>query len=183
MNWRRTLLITTVLALTPLVTPGSQPAAAADHGAEVEVERPYREQTFNTPTIGDCTFTTPTVQLCEFVLEGVLIGTHIGRATDYGTGTLTFDFGASCVTPNGGMGIPISGEFSGVIWAADGSELYYQGETDLCAGGDPDAGTTSTWWVTGGTGRFEGASGTMTSTLGVNFGARIIDMSVGTLTY
>lgn len=87
------------------------------------------------------------------------MATHIGLFT--GTETTLFNFVTGTFT---GMGVDV---------AADGSTLSY---TYQGAGGAE--GSSGTWTITGGTGRFEGATGSGTF---VVVGAR--NVSIGSITY
>lgn len=56
---------------------------------------------------------------------------------------------------------------SGQLAAADGDLVYYTGDDvinvfNLLTGSGPNGPITGTWTITGGTGRFEGATGTLT---------------------
>lgn len=94
--------------------------------------------------------------------NGTLIGNKIGNATysiiaaqDWNDATFG-DGGTPCAHSSGDV----------TITAADGSEVFgtFGGEFNTCETGDPGTFTsTLVIEITGGTGRFEGASGTMTS--------------------
>ena len=173
-TWRHGIrLMAAVAALVVAIT--ATPAAAAGNGRAVE--RPYREMTFNDVNVGSCAGFP--VLICDFTLEGQLIGTHIGRADDVGWGTARIDFSQPCVVDAGLVGNVSTGEFAGVITAADGSELFYEGASTQCVVSGASDSRSGSWWITGGTGRFEGASGTIELGPVVDGSA----VNVGTITF
>ena len=147
-----TLIGTALLAGTVLVV-GTAPAHAAGNGKPVE--RPYREWAL----------------VSDDGLAHEVIATHIGRAqnTDVSV-TISIDPTGTCVNSDGTETTPFIIDMAGTLVAPDGSALHYAGVLQFC----PETGVIGTWDVIGGTGRFEGATGTMTQD-----GAH----SVGTITY
>jgi hypothetical protein len=86
-----------------------------------------------------------------FTQTGGGIATHIGTYTFVNTATFP-DF---------------PGTFSGVMTAANGDEIYYNSPVIVCDGDPnvsfcPEAPATFTYTIDGGTGRFDGATGTIT---------------------
>lgn len=157
------------LLVTVVVSAGVEPAAAAGNGRPVE--RPYKEKSFvSGEGDADCDSTDFPLVVCTFTYSGDLIANHIGRAHDRGVAVSTIDFSGSCDGPGGLVGLPMTQTLDAVITAADGSELFYEGVGRECVVAGDQRDYTAEWWVTGGTGRFEGASGEMTATESTSVG-------------
>jgi hypothetical protein len=85
-------------------------------------------------------------------------GSGSGNATHLGRYTVTYQFVVDLVTLEGG---PATATYV----AANGDELYAEGNGQGAPTGDPEIFAITEWWtITGGTGRFEGASGSYVTT-------------------
>lgn len=92
--------------------------------------------------------------------EGVGIATHLGRLEGNGSNCTTFDLATDAVPIWGGLATFV---------AADGSSVSttYEGVQDTPVAGR--AAVASTFTVVSGTGRFEGATGSWTSSGVIDF--------------
>ncbi len=137
-----------IAALAALAVMALAPATAL--GAKGGTDRPYKVGV-SVSTVA--TNVSPTEGIVEFA--GTVRGTHIGTGTIEGTGTTTL---------TGETTFDYSAEYT--ITAANGDQLF---ATDVGTGTvDPADGSAVidiTGTITGGTGRFEGASGSYTGTI------------------
>ena len=149
-----TLLVSAlVVAVTAI---GSVPASASQ-----EVEVPFRA-TLNGTSSFECDFSglpNPAVP-CDFEVETVLIGTHLGRSTMTSTGITTIYLDQPCTTPDDTVGVQFHSLTDVVVVAANGDELYAVNDVEGCGDGIGVSEPFGTYTITGGTGRFAGASGT-----------------------
>jgi hypothetical protein len=144
---RRTLLIlTSFLALT-VVAPG---AAVAKHGG---TDRPWKGK-----GSGTTTFNVATVPSLPGSIEGTARFSHLGKSSYSGTFTITLT-GPGTFTIGGTQTVvAANGDMLFVSFAGTGTltGMFGPGQTSEIA---------TTWTVTGGTGRFDDASGTLTGTV------------------
>jgi hypothetical protein len=99
---------------------------------------------------GTATWTSPTT----IALAGTGTATHLGRLTNTGTVYL-LNFDSAC--PDGPDGVAsVNVE---TLTAADGSALHITSDDVACPTGPGVYQGTGHWTVTGGTGRFSGATG------------------------
>jgi hypothetical protein len=96
--------------------------------------------------------------------SGQITGTQIGSGTASGTFTVA-GFPPPCSA--GGDGAPTQG--SQTLTAADGSTINQQLVGGTCQSGPNSFRTTSTYTITGGSGRFVAATGTGTHVRDVDF--------------
>ena len=170
-------LLLGALALA-LAATSAAPAAAGDN----EKPRPYESQgnTVLNVDVALCV-TVGFETTCPFETSGTQIATHLGLSTSTSQGVVVLDFSpaGACVDAEGRDGAVFSSVNDGTIVAANGDELYTHNEGTGCF---VDLGlpfvTTGTQTIDGGTGRFTGASGSMTT---VNDGGNF--SAVGTITY
>jgi len=175
---RALLLSALALALLAVAAP---PSGAAGNGAAVE--RPYSATSTGTSVTGECDLTGSPIVVCPQDSSSEVIGTHVGRGTSTVSGTTTLDFSEACLGRDGLPGVPVTTEQQGTIVAADGSELYIDTEVTSCFvdfGLGLDVSGTTT--IVGGSGRFEGASGSY-SLVGSVDDEVAVSQSTGTITY
>lgn len=163
-----TAALVTVLAVTP--------AGAAGNGEPIE--RPYKERLlWREIDLGACGPGAAGTLVCGFTMVEELTGTHYGRAMGYGEGTVTLDLTSTCDRSDGLVGTPMMIAISGLIVAPDGSELFFSSpDSSVCFAtfDAPLEGDGGNLRFTGGSGRFEGATGSAHVTNGIG---------VGTITY
>jgi hypothetical protein len=124
---------------------------------------------------------------CHFTTESTGNATHLGKTSVVSEGTLILFF-EDCFLLDGltpGFVFRTSGTFT--VTAANGDHLFGTFENEGCTNPDPATaaiGTTieGSQTITGGTGRFEGATGS-TTTFGHGFGNDFDLVATGTLTY
>jgi hypothetical protein len=139
--------------------------------ATVDVNSP------NPPTAcsGDAPFVAP-----DFLLSGE--ADHMGNIR----GTLHHD---ACNLSLAGIPMVLTTDVSGQIVAANGDLITYTGDdvvdvTNFVTGSGNTGPITGTWTITGGTGRFEGATGSFTISGTVNFQTNTFTAQCqGTITY
>lgn len=111
---------------------------------------------------------------------------HLGKVTTTSSGTSGIDFGVPpCELEDGSDGVVVHNEGTGVVVAANGDELYLAFENTGCAdlSGTGVAGSlVGSQTITGGTGRFDGASGQTVSN-GTAAGDGFTLVAIGTITY
>lgn len=134
----------------------AQESEPEELGAEF-IELPYWE-TFFIEGIGrtqqadeECDRPEPEVVECEYELTGSMVATHIGRATEVQTGTVTTFLAETCA---GGVRRVEDG--SGTITSEWGDELHFRVRTTC---------RQVNWVLEGGTGRFLDATGRMSGFL------------------
>jgi hypothetical protein len=98
-------------------------------------------------------------------------------AFDSQTGTITTYLAEVCEGPDGAVGNPVVRFGEGSILTEVGDELHFVNLQEFCNAGGPRQGDLQ---VTGGTGRFEDASGRMFGLSGLELG--VVNISTGTLT-
>jgi hypothetical protein len=156
-------------------------ATAAPASAGKRVERPYKGQEQVVLTLEPtCDFTGP----CDFTtVSAGGTSSHLGKTSTTSKGVVELTGG--CILLDGtspGAAFKTSGTF--ITVAANGSTLLGTFENAGCTGLTPDTaaipgGITGTQTIIGGTGRFEGASGST-----VTFGDGLGPLHwTGTLTY
>ncbi|MBT8241987.1 MAG: hypothetical protein HKN94_10975 [Acidimicrobiales bacterium] len=172
---RITSALTVGLLAIAMVAATASPVSAGN-----QAERPYKgqEQVFLSLD-PSCDFTGP----CGFTTDSAGTSSHLGKTTGTSTGIVSLTGPCTLldgVTP--GAAFSTSGEY--IITAANGDTLSGIFENSGCAGLAPGTemipgGIAGTQTIIGGTGRFEGASGST-----VTFGDGIGPLHwVGTLTY
>jgi hypothetical protein len=129
-----------------------------------------------------CDASEPGVEVCDWEMNHVIDSTPLGRATTYTEGTRTVE-SDGCTVADGTIGDLITFRGAGSITTLWGDEVYITNMFGRCAG--TDALIPSTWRVTGGTGRFEDATGLMNSE-SAQFGDEensvyVRDLSTGTI--
>ncbi|MDH3730937.1 MAG: hypothetical protein OES13_07440 [Acidimicrobiia bacterium] len=178
--------IAKVLAFS-LVVLALAAATATPAAAGRSVERPYKARTVGTSVvqpIEECDFTDPPFVKCALENWGTLHATHLGRSTFSNTGTATVNPSVACIDPNGLSGIQLTVSLNGVTVAADGSELYLHSEQSGCfVDLSVPLETVGTNTIVGGTGRFEGATGTHSTVVNGDGTGAIVATGVGTITY
>ena len=169
-----------VLALAMLAV-AAPPSGAASNGAAVE--RPYEATSTGTSVVGECDVSGFPIVVCPQDSVSEVVGTHVGRGTSTVSGTSTLDFSQACLGREDAPGIRVTTEQQGTIVAADGSELVIDTEVTSCFvdfGLGLDVSGTTT--IVGGSGRFEGASGSY-SLVGSVDDEVAVSRSTGTITY
>lgn len=167
------------------VTVAAVAASAAPAQAGQQVERPFRyvsEGTVsNEPLPCDSNF--PNLE-CDQEFEGIdETATHMGRTTSTATGVLTLFFSRPlCTTPGGGLGLEYESTTERTIVAANGDALSFTTTVTGCSDGTNVTEPAGTYTVTGGTGRFAGASGEG-EVSSVVLGGSINTVWTGTVTY
>ena len=162
---------------------GATPASAAKGG----IDRPFKATANGTIALqefDDCDFSAFPDVVCDQVIETVFIGTHLGKSTNTTEGKVTLHLGVPpCTTPSGNPnGVEYDVATSAVIVAANGDELYATTNVSGCGDGIGLTEPAGTYTITGGTGRFDGATGGGTvsaSTIGEAFS----NSWTGTITY
>jgi hypothetical protein len=175
----RTLLV--VVLAAAMLAIAAPPSGAAGNGKVIE--RPHVTRSTGTNTNGECDLSGFPIVTCPFEGTTSGVGTHVGRFTGPNAGTVTLDFTQVCVGVNGESGTPIALVASAVLVAANGSEIHSHSEATGCFV-DFGVGTEYVGSVTidGGTGRFEGASGLLSSTT-MLVGPDVVVTNRGTITY
>lgn len=173
LTWKIVLLGALLLAL--LAPP------AAGQGAAVE--RPWGERTTGDSIVdfANCDLSTVPIVTCPIRLEYTVTGTYVGRADLVAVGHAIFDQSQTCVRSDGAIGSPGRTVSEEVIVAADGSALHSHTVYEYCVGGFPNE-FAATRMILGGTGRFEGASGSV-ELVGVDQGGPTDMTGEGTITY
>lgn len=160
-------------------------SSAVPVGASQDVERPFRSSASGTISIEpflDCDFSGFPDVVCDQVIETVFIATHLGKSTNTTTGLATLHVFQACTTPDGSTGVRYDVATSAVVVAANGDELYATTSVSGCGDGIGLTEPAGTYTITGGTGRFDGATGAGTvsaSTIGELFS----NSWTGTITY
>lgn len=173
------------------------PVESDERDGEESIELAYSEGflaegfTVSPQAREDCDDSDPDTIVCTWELSGSMVGTLIGRASENQTGTSTLHLDRPCEL-DGQPGHMKIDEGDGIITTARGDELnvrYWAISCSLDTGTAPDERRPSfgwlnvvgTWTADGGTGRFEGASGLM-STVAPVLQSGFIGISSGTLT-
>jgi hypothetical protein len=160
---------------------GSSPASA-----QQDVERPFKATgigTIEVEAIPDCADGAfPWIVVCDQDINTVVQATHLGRSANTNVGLVTVDFSQNCMTVDGPYGVVFEVDSTAVIVAANGDELYVTQNVSGCSDGIGQTKPTGTYTITGGTGRFEGATGNgdLSAT---TFEGVISNAYTGTITY
>ncbi len=110
----------------------------------------------------ECDRSDPDVVVCDFEMSFESEATHLGRAFDTQEGTYTTYLNESCEHPETGeTGNRRLQLGEGSITTAWGDQLLFIATVDQCVAPSGIFTFPSYWEVTGGTGRFEDAFGTM----------------------
>ena len=96
---------------------------------------------------------------CDQTIELDFNGTHLGKSTYSAVGTIVLYVEEFCSTPSSGPGITFESSTAGTIVAANGDALTADVAVSGCADGVTAALPSGTYTITGGTGRFAGATG------------------------
>jgi hypothetical protein len=128
----------------------------------------------------ECDRSDAAVVVCAFDQSVQAIATHLGRVTDTSTGTVTTYLSESCEGPDGAIGNRMVLEGEGSMRTELGEELFFRNRRVSCVGTPAILGSGYVV-IDGGTGRFEGASGII-STLNPALEAGFASIGVGTLT-
>ena len=160
--------------------------AAGPVSASEQVERPYTARDAGT-FAGDPACVDFFGAGCHFDTQSTGTATHLGKTSVVSDGTIKLFF-EECflldgVTP--GLVFRSSGSFT--VTAANGAQLSGTFENEGCTNPDPATEAIGTaiegsQTITGGTGRFEDATGS-TTTSGHGFGSVFDLVATGTLTY
>lgn len=153
-----TMRMRQVLAAAAL-TVGGVAASGTPALASTNVERPFKSMSSGTIINDPCNLG-PTGAVCDQAISTTFIATHLGRSSNSATGVLTIDFAAPCTPSGGGNGFLFDSTVQHTVVAANGDELYATTAVSGCA--DLGGGLTEpvgTYTITGGTGRFSGATG------------------------
>ncbi|MGI9603003.1 MAG: hypothetical protein ACR2QE_14045 [Acidimicrobiales bacterium] len=140
----------------------------------------------------ECDDGAPEAITCAWELAGSMVGTHIGRASEKQSGTSTVHLRRPCELGDAATGYVKVDESTGTITTAWGDELHFENRQRSCmphSGESPEdltptvgsLNTTNNWIITGGTGRFEDASGLM-SGASPAFESGFAAITTGTLT-
>lgn len=174
------------------VTVAGVAASGTPAQAQQQVEKPFRYVSEGTISSEDpanqCDLDFSTgepVLLCDQEFAGIdERATHLGRTTSTATGVLTlFVVRPPCVTPEGNpFGVQFESNTERTIVAANGDELFVSTTVTGCADGVGLVEPAGTYTVTGGTGRFAGASGGGDVSSSV-LGGSIDTIWTGTITY
>ena len=136
--------------ITPAGTPSAALAPQAQSGAQLPFRGSYHQTETGVPQ-------SPTTILVTFSLEGT--ATHLGRYTTAGSHLVDLTTGTA-----GGPGSMV---------AANGDQLFSTGSGQATPTGVPgELSIADTSTITGGTGRFEGATGSFS-------GIRILNTATG----
>ena len=119
---------------------------------------------------------------CDQTIELDRVGTHLGRSTSSGVGAITLYIAEQCTTPSGGPGTPFESYQAVTIVAANGDQLTANSNVSGCGDGVTVAEPVGTYTITGGTGRFEGATGTGI-VAAVALGISLSNTWTGTISY
>ena len=166
------------------------PVGCGGHGHQVE--RPYKSRLISaTEATTDCTnfvvvSTNPTVIECPY--DGgtaTRVTTHLGLNTNTVAGFVQIEIPfVPCVDYLGRTGNVSSASAVAVAVAADGSELFSHSEWTACFLEGQGGNASGTVTFTGGTGRFEGATGSGTFfSQNPGDGSVPTGISTGTITY
>ena len=146
MTWRRHTLVVMLIAMATIGIGGHPASAAGTH--QVPFQASYS---------GTAAFTSATTAL----FTGTGTARHLGRSTN--VNHITVSGPASC--PGGFANINIE-----TLTAANGDKLVLTGDHDVgCLIAPKVVHGTGDWTVTGGTGRFAGATGQGTFVGGADF--------------
>jgi hypothetical protein len=160
---------------------GSSPASAKQ-----EVERPFKATGIGTIEIevfDDCEFGDFPDVVCDQVIETVVKATHLGKSANTSVGEATIHVFTQCTTPDGNPdGVLFDVTSTAVIVAANGDELYVNQNVSGCGDGIGLSEPTGTYTITGGTGRFEGATGNGELSA-ATFDGAFSNTYAGTITY
>ena len=184
-RWRArlTTLLVTAVAVSTGAAFGALPVVSAGSGPDYREVTMYMRPVGETETLGnDCTSPEPGVLVCEQHTRGGDVATHLGPVTHVTRKIVTTTSGG-CETPDGEagilrevVGVP-GGEKFVTTW---GDELYFRSQNRTCLDSSLQIveGGFGYWVITGGSGRFEGASGTMSR---VTDGVDGVGVSTGVL--
>ncbi len=137
---------------------------------------PFETYTQTVEPDEECDASNPDLLICDFESDFYSVGTHIGRARDVATGTITTLLTESCEGPLG-TGNPQIQDTRGTITTDRGDELWFHNVSENCTA---TVFGISYWRVVGGTGRFVDANGLMTGVFPI-FESGYVATSVGTL--
>jgi hypothetical protein len=186
---KRQLFAATLAAAA--VTVAGVAASGTPAHAKMQVEKPFSyvsEGTVSNEPIPQCDLSFPggePVLLCDQEFAGTdERATHLGRTTSTATGVLTvFVARPPCTTPEGNVaGTQYESNTDRTIVAANGDALFVSTTVTGCSDGVALTEPEGTYTVTGGTGRFAGATGEGNVSSSV-LGGSIDTTWTGTVTY
>lgn len=169
---------TIVLAL---LTAAMATVTATPAGASQQVERPFKGQSLVVLTVDpDCDFS---LGVCDFTTVDNGNASHLGKIMTTSEGVVTLT-GECTLLDGSSIGVAFATEGTFTHTAANGDQVNGTFENSGCAGLTPETaaipgGIAGSQVITGGTGRFAGASGET-----ITFGDGIGPFSwQGTITY
>jgi hypothetical protein len=156
---RRTAILS--IAIVSALLVGAPSAFAAPHANGLVPFHATFQQ-----TIVDFSCEDAACDMAQIVLSGHGTATHLGKATELINATID----STNATPAHPCSVLND---TRILTAANGDQLFISGTGTACTDpNNPDLETaTFTWTVTGGTGRFAGATGSGTETLGNTAGS------------
>ena len=141
-------------------------AVAVPASAGSDVERPYKGTEIGTTTVFFDDTCVPGPVTCVVTTESTAKITHVGKAAVTSEGEITIFFAEGCTLLDGVTpGAVFRAKGTSEIVAANGDRLFGTYENQGCAGppgGDIGTALVGSQTITGGTGRFAGATGSTT---------------------
>lgn len=175
-----------ILALA--IAAGLWVAVAVPASAGHEVERPYKGTEIGTSTVffDDTCVPGPGTVTCVVTTVSTAKITHVGKSAVTSEGEITIFFLEECTLLDGEtFGSVFRANGTSEIVAANGDRIFGTYENQGCAGppgGDIGTALVGSQTITGGTGRFAGATGSTTVDAVAVDDAFELDF-VGTITY
>ena len=181
------------LLIGALVVATSALGATSANAAKGGIDRPMKATATGMNTIadfaaGECGFPIDLGDgrgprlVCDQTIDLDFKGTHVGRSGYTSTGSITLFLAEGCLTSSSTLGVVFESSQTGTIVAANGDTLTAQLENRGCGDGITQAEPTGTFSIIGGTGRFEGATGSGTVN-GVALGSSLSNEWAGTISY
>ena len=170
-----------------LVVAATAIAATPATAAEGGTDRPFLAAGTGTNIVepfGQCDVVIdarPRVE-CDQKIELDFKGTHLGKGTNTSVGVLSVYLYEPCITPGGGPGLRFESFQAVTIVAANGDAITADTNVSGCSDGVTGSEPAGNYTITGGTGRFAGASGSGTIDAEA-LGASLSNEWVGTISY